>query len=153
MIATQSVEIEVPSETSELVERPPAPKTNCFLRLANKNDDWYWAQPTWKRILMHCAGFWQVVLWLFAILCFIRKQWLQGVVNCLFALGQAAFEQWATENRAAIEAKCGGTRDPVHDHSVSLPGGKFTLLMLAESLCVIAVAIFWPWFVPSEQSR
>ena len=89
----------------------------------------YWAQPSWKRLLIHCAGFWSLVLWLFAILCFIGGTWLLGVVNCLFALGQAAFEKWAVENRAAIEAKC---------------GGKFTPFMLAEGLCVIAVAIFWP---------
>ena len=127
-VTTQSVEVETPSETSELIERPPAP-TNCFLLLAKKNDDWYWAQPTWKRILIHCAGFWSFLLWLFAILCFIGGTWLLGVVNCLFALGQAAFEKWAVENRAAIEAKC---------------GGKFTPFMLAEGLCVIAVAIFWP---------
>ena len=56
---------------------------------------------------MHCAGFWQVVLWL----CDLCHQKTIGAGHCesnKSALGQAAFEQWATENRAAIEAKCEG---------------------------------------------
>ena len=131
MIATQSVEIEAPSETSELVERPPAPKTNCFLRHANKDEDWYWAQPSWRRLLTHCTGFWSLVCWFFAILSFISQNWLPGIVYCLVAVGLAAFEKWAVENRAAIEAKFGGTIG-------------FLAVIVPCQLLVMAAAMFWP---------
>ena len=116
----QSVEIETPSETSKLVERPPAPKANCLLMAMKRNDAWYWSQPSWKRVLLHCVGFWCLILWLFAILGFISGNWLAGIVNCLLAMGQAAFDKWAIENRVAPH------------------------FMLAESLFVIAVAVVWP---------
>ena len=133
-VTTQTVEIEEPSETNELVERPPAPKTNCFLHLAKKNDDWYWAQPSWKRLLMHCIGFWSLVCWVFAVLYFIAQHWLPGIVYCIVAVGLAAFEMWAVENRAAIEAKCGGKF-------------KFRAAILSCELLVMALAILWPWFI------
>ena len=63
----------------------------------------YWAQPLWKRLLVHCTGFWSLVCWVFAILSFIAQTWLPGIVYCIVAVGLAAFEMWVVSRESCSD--------------------------------------------------